>query len=195
MADWLAEWSGIPSPSITREGALLARRKSVEETKNEIELKMTNVDSLPTVKEGEGLESGVSDSGMISDASVSGGSGFSQKEEKNKRRASMPATLPVEKENRRDRLKGFMKTAQNSFLPHSSPSSVAPSVQLLPPSPTTRIPRPPLSKNQLASAARKKEGFLWATRGSTEHSQSGDGGGSWHKFWTGESRPWNRNVD
>lgn len=188
VADWLAEWAGITSPSITREGALLARRKSVEEQKNEIELKMTNVESLPTVKEGDG--SGVSDSGMVSDASVSGGSGFSQKEEKNKRRASMPATLPpLEKENRRDRIKGFMKTAQNSFqsaLPHtSSPQSVAsPSVQLLPPSPTTKLPRPPLSKHQLASAARKKEGFLWATRTSTEHSQSGDGGGSWHKFWT-----------
>ena len=185
VADWLAEWSGIPSPSISREGALLARKKSVEERKNEIEFWMTNVETLPTVKEGEGIESGVSDSGMVSDASASGGSGFSQKDEKSKRRSSMPV-IPVEKEDRRDRLKEFMSSLQFA-LPHtSSPlEPVAPSIQLLPPSPTTtKLHRPPLNKLQLASAARKKEGFLWATRTSTEHSQSGDGGGSWHKFWT-----------
>lgn len=188
IASWLRAFAGVPEPPILDgEGALLARRNSVEEQQISLERKLRDVGSLPVLREADGAyevsDGAVSDDGG-SAASASGGSGFSAVEDKNRRRASLPA-VSLEKEGR---FRGFMRSAQHSFqaaIPsaHTSPPPATyPTLHVLPPTPAAETL--PLSKQELASAARKKEGFLYATKAAMGHSSHGDGGGGWHKFWT-----------
>ncbi|KAK4698462.1 hypothetical protein P7C70_g7813, partial [Phenoliferia sp. Uapishka_3] len=130
------------------------------------------------------------------------------------RRRRRPSIQGFEKEGTADRIKGFIKTsissAQSSLqhprqVPrhgHSrsvdsatsptlmAPSHSAPASRPLPPtSPPIRSspllsPPPAMTKQQIASLERKKEGVLWATAKPTGHTTTGDGGGTWHNTWT-----------
>ncbi|GAA5858800.1 hypothetical protein JCM8547_004993 [Rhodosporidiobolus lusitaniae] len=111
--------------------------------------------------------------------------------------------------NKRDRLKGFLKTASNSIqsaLPTSvssptlnsdvfarrpsppppvpslpPPSSVSPSQQqtLSPPS----QPSSSLPRSPSTAQLRRKEGFLFATEVGQKHTTAGDGGARWSRYW------------
>ncbi|GAA6040400.1 hypothetical protein JCM8097_007597 [Rhodosporidiobolus ruineniae] len=125
-----------------------------------------------------------------------------------------PAPEPRERESsgKRDRFKGFLKTAQNaleSALPASvsSPNLAAdvfarrpsppPPVPALAPSPPTQpapspaststaLSPPPLSsfpRSTSTTQLRRKEGFLYATEAGQKHTTAGDGGARWNRYW------------
>lgn len=110
----------------------------------------------------------------------------------------------------RDRLKGFFRSAHQSItaaLPSSpSMSTLAASSLLQPPLSPTLLqtaggsgassshaastgsrenhpvsPRPSVPRSN--SSSRRKEGFLYATETSQRHTQSGDGGARYQRFW------------
>lgn len=119
-------------------------------------------------------------------------------------RSKTPTLIMPEREEergKRDRLKGLFKSAQNHLnlipFPTSSASLPAPSASIssqpliLSPVATSSyhdpvsLEVPTIDPARRSSPARKREGFLWATKGPpTSHATQGDGGGSWHKFWT-----------
>lgn len=221
VSNWLRSWAGVAEDQvITTEAAQRASR----EVERRIVAQSIGADLAANCEllEVEGGETGpeTSDGGLWSDdggsVSASGGSGFSQggsggveTPATRKQRSSIPA-FAVEKEGRRERIKGFIARTTNSLsssLPSSSHATGAPPS----PSPfnkstiTSSTPHdvaqpaglavPPLStKQQLASQARKKEGFLYGSSKPVGHTTSGDGGGSWHKYvlawWFGASANW-----
>ncbi|GAA6054757.1 hypothetical protein JCM3770_000928 [Rhodotorula araucariae] len=125
---------------------------------------------------------------------VFGGNGGGAEKEKE------PAAPP----GKRDRLKGFFRTAQHSIssaLPTSASSAALADLSRRPspPSPTvshaqTHTPLPPLPPASSQSLAppravpapgqpRKKEGFLYATETGQKHTTAGDSGQKYHRYW------------
>ncbi|BGP36366.1 hypothetical protein JCM10449v2_000267 [Rhodotorula kratochvilovae] len=127
-----------------------------------------------------------------------------------RRRSSLPvfglgASAEKEKEptapaGKRDRLKGFFRTAQHSIssaLPTSAssaaladlgrrpsppPPSVPPTLAPAPaPAPTASL-APPRAAPATAQP-RKKEGFLYATEAGQKHTTAGDRGEKYHRYW------------
>lgn len=210
VANWLRSWAGVAEDQVIAPEALQRASREEERRliEQSIGAEMRATCDLLEVDGGEtGAETsdgGVwSDDGESASASASGGSGFSQSGSggvvapaARKHRSSIP-TFGAEKEGRRERIKGFITRTTNSLssaLPSSSHSTAVPPSPTLPSEPAAfastqpdvphaaRLAVPPLTtKQQIASQARKKEGFLYGNSKPVGHTTSGDGGGSWHK--------------
>lgn len=165
------------------------------------------------IDDGDVSDSGVFSDGGLSAYSANsgggGGPGQTQPKLSNRRqhRSSIPADFHYREPGTRDKIKNFVRNAQTSIasaMPSSHPTPLSPTLgarsptlssgpfsppaasQARVPSPTSLQPPCAASstaKQQLASAQRKKEGFLLAkskARGTTEF-KSADSGGHWHK--------------
>lgn len=144
-------------------------------------------------------------------ASTPSNSGFSQHSTPATKKRRPVSVGQYDREGTADRIKGFLKaslaSAQNSVqssprpgkhghshsqslsqpleftsLTPASPKSSPASLPPLNPIPSGSISvSPAMTKQQMASLERKKEGVLWATAKPTGHTTTGDGGGQWHK--------------
>jgi len=167
-------------------------------------------DPLPlpaTSDDGHSAAPSASGQSALSRTTTEGGteSGSAPSSEKARRRRS---SLPVfglgngavekdkEPSGKRDRLRGFFKSAHQSIssaLPTSSSSAALADVLVTrhasppPPVPRPSAPAPAhLSVPPRASPAvqpRKKEGFLHATEAGQKHTTSGDAGARYHRYW------------
>lgn len=201
---WLKAWAGVEDDPVRITITEEARWESRD--KQRLTVARSLADGLPSFENGEHLEGGGGETdGAFSDdgGSASGGSALSRGETggaggkgagqptRRRRRSSIPA-FTVDKEGARDRIKGFLKTAQHqisSAMPssHSSPTLSADAI----PRPvlsnkattTLTVPAVSTSRSQLASQARRKEGLLYATSKPASHTTTGDGGGSWSAHW------------
>ncbi|GJN92122.1 hypothetical protein Rhopal_005152-T1 [Rhodotorula paludigena] len=111
---------------------------------------------------------------------------------------------PPASSGKRERLKGFFRAAGTSLLP-SSPSTASiadvlaplrsssppPPVPSVPPPPSLALPAPqpatnhapPRALTSASSQSRKKEGYLFATETGQKHTQAGDNGQRYHRYW------------
>jgi len=163
------------------------------------------------IDDGDLSDSGVfSDGGVSAHSANSGGAGQGGARLSNRRRdrSSIPPDFHYREGGTRDKIKNFVRNAHTSIasaMPssssHATPLSptaggrsptlasgpFSPPLGSLPKAPSPSSLQPPSTsastKQQLASAQRKKEGFLLAkskARGTTEF-MSADSGGHWHK--------------
>lgn len=207
VAVWIKLWAGIAedpvAPTLRAEDTRRINREH-----HRLSIVQSLGDSI-TFQDGDVDETDalVSDDESVS-MSASGGSAKSQ--DGSKRRSALPSSFSggdKDKEGTRDRIKIFLKhslaTAQTtlaSAIPAASPTSPtsqsshhrsgSSSSPVLrddrlsagPPPDIDRLKVPSQTPKQLlASKARKREGFLWASAKAVSHSSSGDGGGHWHK--------------
>jgi hypothetical protein len=173
------------------------------------------------IDDGDLSDSGVfSDGGVSAHSANSGGAAAGGAKLSNRRRdrSSIPADFHYREPGTRDKIKNFVRNAQTSIA-SAMPSSSSHATPLSPTAGGGRSPTlasgpfsPPLSsqakapspsslqpptasasaKQQLASAQRKKEGFLLAkskARGTTEF-KSADSGGHWHKCESSQDVTW-----
>jgi len=164
------------------------------------------------IDDGDLSDNGVfSDGGISAHSGTSGGGGAGgqggAKSNRRQNRSSIPADFHYREGGTRDKIKNFVRNAQTSIasaMPSSHPTPLSPSYATRSPTlgsgpfspPLASQPKPPspaslqppaasssTAKQQLASAQRKKEGFLLAkskARGTTEF-KTADSGGHWHK--------------
>lgn len=205
VAVWVKLWAGIAEDSIAPT-LRAADTRRINREHHRLSIIQSLGDSI-TFQDGEVDESdaAVSDDESVS-MSASGGSGKSH--DGNKRRSALPSSFSgtdKDREGTRDRIKIFIKhslaSAQTTFasaIPATSPTASTSqsshhrsgSASLSrddrsftsPPPDIDRLKVPSQTPKQiLASKARKREGFLWASAKAVSHSSSGDGGGHWHK--------------
>lgn len=156
-----------------------------------------NADDVDGALESDGA---ASDEGESASATSGGSSGVGLQRKRSfarRRRSSIPnfAAFDHEGESAGDRFKGFLNkasqrissaTQQLSTATHEFSSRMPSSHH---PAASQDLPRGSQGATLTApdssdSAARRKEGLLFATRNAVEHtSRTGDGGGSWSPHW------------
>lgn len=191
MASWLAIWAGVQveEPSLVSN----RRRGDVEGSKEQKE-RLTPSSQEGIVQDGT-LDLGAreqSEGGILTSDDGTSTASSAPPIPKRTRRTSIPTFLDA------DRIKGFItRTTQTLAAALPSPNPAATSTtkdksKLLPPPPPPLSPLPsnpsletqpaaPLSRQQLASLSRKKEGFLWATLKPPVGHAEKEGGGQFHK--------------
>lgn len=210
-ATLLKVWSGVPEDtSLTTSKLEESRRKSRHQQHSSVARTLSASITYRDIAAGV-FDSDEESDAEDSRSGGSGFSQINELQSSSrKRRSSIPSfsadpLKEKEPERKRDRLKIFLKhslgsTSNNLFDPPRSPTLIetprspplgetSPSIPFpstssppLPSSERTTIP-PPTPKQELASQARKKEGFLWSTTKSISHTASGDGGGHYYKLW------------